>query len=267
MSNLKLSIGAVFILAFGLIIAGGGALGATANLLAANYYLISIGTVDTSIATIIHTAQTSGYTVIVRSGDVVHAYRGATEITTPGKDLLNASPLLYVDDGQFLMQVRGEDYDYAVRPGEGTSYTLVVVPHKDLPLADTLTTVITALQKMNVVGSEVNMEFQTFPQHATKTPAPPAGVPIDSRLYAVMVAPDWFTATANAGLTRVGLRVEVVAEKLPNGDIPMEFRQYIESETTGLAKLLLPINKLVDLARAPTIGYLRPPYQPHPATP
>ncbi len=267
MDHQKFVISAIPILVLSLFFIGTGAVGTGADLLSTDYYLISIGTVNVPIADLIHTTQTDGYTVIVRSGDEVHSYRGTNTTTAPEKELIQESPLLYVDDGQFLLQVQGTNYDYTVRPGEGKNYTLVIVPHTDLPMANTLTTVITELQKVKVVGSEVNMEFQTFPQHAVKSPAPPAGVPIDSRLYAVMVAPNWFTAAADAGLTRIGLRVEVVAEKLPDSAVPEEFRQYIESETAGLAKLLLPINKLIDLARAPTIGYLRPPHQPHPATP
>ncbi len=267
MNHRKIVVGALSILALSLFFVGAGAAGTGTDLLSTNYYLISIGTVDVPFATLIHAAQTSGYTVIVRSGDEVHFYRGTSVTTAAEKELIQESPLLYVDDGQFLLQVRGTDYDYTVRPGEGKGYTLVIVPHKNLPLTETLTAVITELQKMKVVGSEVDMEFQAFPQHPEKSPAPPAGVPIDSQLYAVMISPNWFAAAARAGLTRVGLRVLVVAEKLPGGTIPEEFRQYVKSETPGLAKLLLPVNKLLDLAKASGIGYLRPPYQPHPAAP
>jgi len=255
------------ILLFGLLLFGAGAMGTGTKLLSTNYYLISIGAVDVPIASLIHKAQSAGYTVLVRSGEEFHSYQGENPTDKNEEALLSSDKLLYVDDGQFLLRVNGTDYDYAVRPGEGKTYTLVLVPHRDLPLEDTLSGIITALQGMGIVGSQLDMEFQTLPQKAEKAPAPPAGVAIDSGLYGLTIAPDWFTAASAGGLTRVGLRVEVVAEKLPGGTIPEEFRPYIESETDALAKLLIPINRLVDLAKTPGIGYLRPPYRPHPAAP
>lgn len=267
MSKRRSIISTASILLFGLLLFGAGAMGGDASLLSQNYYLISIGTVDVSIASLIQTAQSTGYTVIVRSGEEVTSYRGDQPTDEDEATLLACDMLLYIDDGQLLLRVRGEDYDYTVRPGEGDAYDLVIVPHRDLPLVETLTAVINSLQRMGIVGSEVDMEFRSFPQQAEKSPAPPAGVAIDSSLYALQVAPDWFSAASAAGFTRVGLRVEVIAEKLPGGEIPEGFREYIESETEALAKLLLPISDLVDLARSPAIGYLRPPYRPHPAVP
>jgi len=266
MRRLTLALGAVSLLAFSLFLVGTGAAGNDAGFLATNYYLISIGTVDVPIASLIQTAQSTGYTVIVRSGAEVTSYRGDQPTDEDEAVLLDCDRLLYVDNGLYLLRVRGDDYDYTVRPGRDGTYTLVIVPHRDLPL-DTLTDVLAALQGMGVIGSEADMEFTAYPQQAEKSPAPPAGAAIDSRLYAVEIAPDWFSAAAAAGLTRVGLRVEVVAEKLPGGTIPEDFREYIETETDSLAKLLLPISRLVELAQSPGIGYLRPPYRPHPAVP
>ncbi len=267
MSKRRSIISAASILLFGLLLFGAGAAGSDANLLSQNYYLISIGTVNASIASLIQTAQSTGYAVIVRSGEEVKFYRGDQPTDEDETTLIGCGKLLYVDDGQFLLQLKGANYDYTVRPGEGGAYDLVIVPHRDLPLGETLTTIINSLQEMGIIGSEVDMEFRSFPQQAEKSPAPPAGVAIDSGLYALQIAPDWFSAASAAGLTRVGLRVEVIAEKLPGGEIPEEFREYVESETDALAKLLLPINDLVDLAKSPGIGYLRPPYRPHPAVP
>ncbi len=263
----KSIIGLASVLLFGFLLYGAGTTGSDTTLFSQNYYLISIGAVNVQISTLVQTAQSNGYAIIVRSGDEVKRYRGDKPTDESEATLIACEHLLYVDDGQFLLRVNGEDYDYTVRPGGDQNYSLVIVPHRDLPLVDTLTKVMSSLQRLGIVGSEVNMEFKSFPQKAEKSPAPPEGVAIDSGLYALQVAPDWFTAASAAGIKRVGLRVEVIAEKLPGGQIPEEFRQYIESETDSLAKLLLPISDLVALAKSPAIGYLRPPYRPQPAVP
>jgi len=156
-----------------------------------------------------------------------------------------------------------------VRPGDG-GYTLIIFPHRDLPQGETIFSLLGTLQKLGVIGAEVAMEgFRSFEKDAEKGPEPPAEAAIDSDLYGLTVAADWFSFASSLGLTRVGLRVEVVAEKLPGGAIPEEFQPYIipGSETDQLAKLLLPIHRLVDLARSSFIGYVRPPYQPQPLSP
>ncbi len=267
MAKRRSIIGLASILLFSFLLYGAGATGSDATLLSQNYYLISIGVVNVQLSALIQTAQANAYAVIVRSGDEVNYYRGDKPTNEDEATLIACDHLLYVDDGQFLLRVKGTDCDYTVRPEGDLNYTLVIVPHRDLPLVDTLTTIMKSLQKLGIVGSEVDMEFKSFPKRAEKSPAPPEGVAIDSGLYALQIAPDWFSAASAAGLTRVGLRVEVIAEKLPGEQVPEEFRQYIESETDSLAKLLLPISDLIKLAKDPAIGYLRPPYRPHPAVP
>jgi len=111
------------------------------------------------------------------------------------------------------------------------------------------------------------MEYKTFVLNPEKSEAAPAGVAIDSNLYNLMIAPDWLTAAEEKGLARTGLRVSVVAEKVPAGAVPDQFKTYVVSETDTLAKLLLPIEDLVSLASDSAIGYVRPPYQPQPAVP
>jgi hypothetical protein len=92
-------------------------------------------------------------------------------------------------------------------------------------------------------------------------------VAIDSNLYNLMIAPDWFTAAEEMNVARTGLCVSVVAEKVPTGAIPESLKPYVVSETDALAKLLLPIEDLLSLASDSAIGYLRPPYKPQPAVP
>lgn len=234
------------------------------DLLSTYYYLTPIGTVTVSVPTLIQTAQANGFAVVVRTSGEVATYRGGKPTTEPESALVASGPLLYVDGGGFLLRVTGQDLDYTVRPGD-QGYTLVLLPHRDLPFVDAYVSVITSLQEMGIVGSAVDMSVSGY-EILGKSPALP-GLPLDSSLYALTLAPDWFAAAASLGLTRQGLRVEVVAEKLPGGAISDGFRAYVVSETEQLAKLLCPIHLLVDLARSGSIGYVRPPYRPQPVAP
>ena len=241
-----------------------------AKLVQTSYYLISIGGIKTPLASLIQTAKENGFTIIVRSGEEVTSYKGSELTQEPEAVLLEADSLLYVDDGFLLLRVNGDDLDYTVRPGDG-GYTLVLFPHRDLPQEETIFSVLGTLQEIGVIGAdgEVTGLLRPFEKDAEKGPEPPAEATIDSDLYGLTVAADWFSFASSIGLTRVGLRVEVVAEKLPGGAIPEEFQPYIipGSETDQLAKLLLPIHRLVDLAQSSLIGYVRPPYQPQPLSP
>ena len=240
-----------------------------AKLVQTSYYLISIGGIKTPLASLIQTAKENGFTIIVRSGEEVTSYKGSELTQEPEAVLLEADSLLYVDDGFLLLRVNGDDFDYTVRPGDG-GYTLIIFPHRDLPQGETIFSLLGTLQKLGVIGADGEVTgLRSFEKDAEKGPEPPAEAAIDSDLYGLTVAADWFSFASSLGLTRVGLRVEVVAEKLPGGAIPEEFQPYIipGSETAQLAKLLFPIHRLVDLARSSLIGYVRPPYQPQPLSP
>ena len=231
-----------------------------------NYYLISIGAVTGEVTSLIQTGQESGFTVIVLGDSGVSAYRGIQQTQETETDLISAASLLYVDRDRFLLRVQGAEFDYEVRPGE-KGYDLVLIPHQDMTESDLVTDVLIPLQEMGVVGEEVDMEYKTFVLNPEKSEAAPAGVAIDSNLYNLMIAPDWLTAAEEKGLARTGLGVSVVAEKVPAGVVPDQFKTYVVSETDTLAKLLLPIEDLVSLASDSSIGYVRPPYQPQPAVP
>ena len=232
-----------------------------------NYYLISIGAVASGeVASLVQTGQQKGFTVIVLSDAGMSAYRGLEETQEPEPELSTAPSLLYVDDESFLLRVLGQEFDYEVRPGE-CGYDLALIPHKGMTAMDLVNDVLTPLQEMGVIGTEVDMEYKTFVLNPEKSEAPPEGVAIDSDLYNLMIAPDWLAAATELNLARSGLRVSVIAEKVPGGAVPEQFTPYVVSQTDTLAKLLLPIEDLVRLASDSGIGYVRPPYQPHPAAP
>ncbi|HDL85151.1 MAG TPA: hypothetical protein ENH11_02285, partial [Candidatus Acetothermia bacterium] len=193
-----------------------------------NYYLISIGTVTSKVTSLVQTGQQKGFTVIGLGDDGSTAYRGTKKTQEPESDLIDAPSLLYVDGTRFLLRLRGEAFDYEVRPGE-KGYDLVLIPHQNMTASDLVSDVLTPLQQIGVVGAEVDMEYKTFILNPEKSEAPPAGVAIDSNLYNLMIAPDWLAAAKKMNLDRTGLRVIVVAEKVPAGAIPEQFKPYVVS--------------------------------------
>jgi len=53
-----------------------------------------------------------------------------------------------------------------------------------------------------------------------------------------------------------------VAEKLPGAALASTFSTYVTEETESLARLLLPIERLIALADSASVGYVRTAYQP-----
>ncbi len=241
-----------------------GADGPQMDLAANQYYVTSLGQPAIPLVTLTQKAQSSGYTTILRHGDDVVSFYGTERTDQTEAVLLGTSPLLYVDGEFILLRVIGPDYDYAVRPG-AAGYELLVIPHRDLALGEPLLSILTELQRLGIVGGNLNLAFTAFPKSPVKTPPAPQGGRLDSLLYGLALSEDWFSYTANNGLARTGLRVEVVAEKVPGGTIPEAYKPYVTEETAQLAKLLVPIHLLVDLASSASVNYVRPPYQPAPA--
>jgi len=260
-------VGVLVVLLLIALVGGTTLLGGDSDLLQSQYYVISIGAIEISLESLIQSAKEGELAVIVASDEQVVSYRGSDLTDESEEILLDADSLLYVDHSWFLLQMAGQDLDYVVRPAE-VGYTLLLSPHRDLLQGDTLLTVLGELQQIGIVGEEVQMEWGgAFPKERDKSPEPPDGVAIDSALYGLTIAEDWFSAAASQDLTRVGMRVEVVAEKLPGATIPAVFQANIVSETDELAKLLVPIHRLVELASSDAVSYVRPPYQPHPVAP
>ena len=241
-----------------------GAGGPQTDLVANQYYVTSLGQPAIPLVTLTQRAQSSGYTTILRHGNEVVSFYGTERTDQAEEVLLGTGCLLYVDGEFILLRVIGPDYDYVVRPG-ATGYELLLIPHRDLALGEPLLSSLTELQRLGIVGESLNLAFTAFPKSPEKTPPAPQGVRLDSLLYGLVLSEDWFSYVTKNGLTRTGLRVEVVAEKVPGGTIPESYRPYLTEETAQLAKLLVPIHLLVDLARSASVNYVRPPYQPVPA--
>jgi len=233
----------------------------TAEFEPTSYYVFSLGPAAIDVNSLVQTASASAISVAIYTGSAYDLYREGTAIETTLGDLLGDPKTLVVDGARFRLRVAEAAYFYTVRPGE-TGYDLVISPAIRVPIVDTLQTVLLSLQELGVVGTDLSMSFRSFDKSSIKGPPPPQGAAIDSVLYDLMIAEDWFAEAAVHGITMAGLRVEVVAEKIPGARIPERFAAYVAGETENAAKLLMPIEQLVLLARSEGIGYVRLPYQP-----
>jgi len=234
---------------------------AATTFLQSHYYLLSLGQVAADADSIRHAAQSSGFSVIVYDGASAQAFRGDDAAGTAAEAVLTDERLLIVDSERFLLREARDGFAFSVRPSE-TGYELVVDPQKDLSISEVLGSVLASLQSMGILGDEVGLDIQAFAKDDLKGPPPPADVAIESTLYRLVLARDWLDYAATKGITLVGLRVEIVAEMLPGASLAEPFAPYVVNEAAGLAKLFLPIDQLLALARSSAVGYVRVPYRP-----
>jgi len=226
-----------------------------------NYYLLPLGILAADIESIRQSVQSSGTSVIAYNGGSVEAIRGDGTVPMVAESVLSDERLMVIDGDRFLLRAPGEGFDYTVRPAED-GYELVIDPQRDLSMADVLGSVLPELQSAGIVGSDLSLDIRSFAKDDLKGPPPPDGVAIDSTLYGLRVARDWFGYAAMKGLTVTGLRVEVVAELAAGAALPASFLPYSIEEADGLVKLSLPIDRLLALAGSSGIAYVRPPYRP-----
>ena len=218
-----------------------------------HYYILSLGELSAELSAVVQSAQSEGFS-LVQFDD---AGIGGIELGA----VLDAPKSLVVDGTRFHLRETLEGYAYTVRPSS-EGYELVINPSQDVVVNDVLAAVLMDLQGLGILGSEVNLAFSSYAKADLKGPAPPAGVLIESTLYGLVVANDWFAFSEANALTQVGLRVEIVAEKLPGGVLPSNFSSHVIEESESLVKLLLPIDELLALAQSASIGYVRIAYQP-----
>lgn len=229
--------------------------------LSTHYYILSLGAMSVDLSTLVQTAQSAGYSIIQFDGDVASVRREGEEVADDLSVALADDAVLLIDGSRFYLREASEMYAFTVRPAE-SGYELVINPTEDLSINDTLEAVLIGLQQLGILGNEVNLEFASFAKADLKGPASPSGVPIDSGLYGLAVAEDWFAYATAKGLTQVGLRIEIIAEKIPGTVLAPEFSGYVIEESASLAKLLLPIDELLSLAQSTSIGYVRIAYEP-----
>ena len=228
---------------------------------ASHYYILSLEEMSVDLSALIQTTQSAGYSLIQYDGDTATISRGGETVDADVATVLGDEYVLLVDGSRFYLREIGEAYTFTVRPAE-VGYELVINPQQELSINDTLTSILMTLQQLGIPSIEVNLESSSFAKADLKGPAAPAGVFIESTLYGLTVAEDWFAHAAAKGLVQVGLRIEIIAEKVPGGVLDAEFADYVVEETESLVKLLLPIDELLTLAKSSSIGYVRIAYQP-----
>lgn len=226
-----------------------------------HYYIFSLGAMSVDLPTLVQTAETAGYSLIQYDGDTASVRRGGEPVDDELSAALADDAVLLIDGSRFYLREVDSTYVVTVRPAE-SGYEMVINPSEDLSINDTLTFVLMGLQQLGILGNEVNLEFASFAKADLKGPASPTGVPIDSLLYGLVVAEDWFAYAQVNGLTQIGLRVEIIAEKIPGTELSAEFSDYVIEESATLVKLLLPIDEMLSLAQSTSIGYVRIAYEP-----
>ncbi len=236
-----------------------GAAHATTSFLQTHYYLLSLGPIASDAESIQQAVQSSGYSVILYDGDTAQGYRGGDPIAPEA--VSTDAQLLIVDRERILLRGVGDGFAFTVRPSD-PAYELVIDPLRDLAVSDVLGAVLGELQSLGVLGHEANLNIDSFRKDDPKGPPPPADVAIESTLYSLLIARDWFDYAASVGLTLSGLRVEVVAEIDAGASLDAAFTPYVIEEAEGLVKLSLPIDRLLALARSGGVSYVRTPYRP-----
>jgi len=234
----------------------------TSDFLSTHYYILSMGEVAADVGTLGESTKDEGFTVLTYDGEDATVYRGtelASDVSV--QDALADDAVLVVDADRFYLRASETAFTYVVRPASD-GYELVISPSEDIAIQDTLASLLMSLQEFGVLGESVDLEYTAYAKNDLKGPASPAGASIDSLLYRLMVSEDWHAFAASNSLSMIGLRVDVVAEILPNGVLPEAFLPFAFEQTDQLAELLIPVDLLVTLASSESIGYVRPPYQP-----
>jgi hypothetical protein len=231
------------------------------SFLSSHYYILSLGALSFDLSSVIQSASAVGTSVVEFDAGAISVDRGTEDPNVPLETVLGDPSVLVVDSGRLLLSRTGDAYRFTVRPS-ACGYELVINPSADSDLHETLADVLGTLQELGLLGAEVSLQFSSFAKAELKGPQPPADLAIESTLYGLTVAADWFSFAAAQALTQVGLRVAVVAEKLPGAQLNSQFAPYVEQETDSLVRLLLPIDQLLPLARSASVGYVRTPRQP-----
>ena len=239
-----------------------GGLGEGSLLLPSLYYLFPCEGLQANAQTLSQTAQSAGFAIVLFSDGNATTFRGADPTTQSVSSLLAESRVLAVDGDRFVLHSEVAGVAYSLRPAAGGA-ELVISPTQETAVIDALAAVFSELQTLGILGLAIDLEsVQSYPAESLKGPAVPTGVALDSVLYDLVVARDWFAYADAKGIVLFGLEIEVVVEKLAGAAFPDAFVPYIVSETDRLAKLVLPIEQLVPLAKESAIAYVRLPLQP-----
>jgi len=245
--------------------AGIAASGGAVTLDPQSYYSFAVSDLAMGVQTLSAAAVAAGYTVLAYSDNSVSVVGGDASATdNVSQMLLSAKRLLVIDGDRYYLRVMESNFTYAIRPAS-SGLELIVSPKEALDLSDALVTILGQLQDLGVGTVDIDLDgVRTVVRNPLKGPAEPQelAAKLDYSLYGLVAAEDWFSYASATGLALLGLHVEVIVEKTPDGAIAQEFRSNVISETTSLADLVVPVDQLVPLARSSGVGYVRLPYVP-----
>lgn len=229
------------------------------------YYTFSVGYLAADAQTLSSAAAEKEWDVLVYSGDTVSVLRDAqTGSTNVQQMLLSSDRLLVVDGDRFYLRAVGAPLTFALRPGTA-GRELIVSSRESIDLVEALTQIMTSLEEIGIAEMDVDLDgYRTVVRNPLKGPAAPPEIAakLDYTLYGLLVSEDWFAYARQKGLALLGLRIEVVVEKTPGSTLPVAFAANVVSETSQLASLVVPVDRLVALALSSGIGYVRLPYVP-----
>jgi hypothetical protein len=226
------------------------------------YYLFPVGQIGINVQSLSETAKAEGFAVITFNGNTAIATVGNDSAVDPVDVLLTRDQYFVIDGDHFYLHSAAGQFSYSIRPA-GDGHELVLSPTVELSEVDALTTLISDLQALGIQGMDIDLaSVQSFPADSLKGPAVPSGLALDSDLYDLTVAEDWFAYAASKGMDLLGLEIEVVVEKVAGGVLPSPFSNLVASETDQLASLIVPIDEIQALAGLASVSYVRLPYRP-----
>lgn len=243
-----------------------------ANVETQRHYHAYLAQPTVNIVEVIQTAQELNYWIRIQTGADVTYLQG--EMPCPTCDPAQEAqffrpPRLYVDGSDFWIHLDEVDWTLHLRPAahSASSYELVVSPKlpKTQVTAEDLANIRATLAPFGVLPDQgAPLEFE--PLIPPTKPEPPEGTRMDSVLYGLTLAPDWVDYARRSEIGLSGLRAKVIIELASAGaDPPGDLDLVIESRSDELVRAQVLIHQLVELARRPSVAFVRPPSRPQPA--
>ena len=240
----------------------------TVILTAGSYYRVVLPqTASFNVPKIIEGAKRLGFWIRMQEGLIVTYFKGS-ELCTSCDPLKEPeffrTPSLYVDAGLFLVRIDEPKLFFNVRPVVGSkgSYEIIANPKANLEAKEAEDLIVGKLLQLGVLESAIPLSFELLKtQDKSK---PPAGLPLDSTLFALTQAPDWHLFAARNNVELSGLRARVIIElKTPDAQLQSTANIIILSRSaSGLIRALVLIPELIEVAKDPAVKFVRLPSQP-----
>ncbi len=262
-------------LTLGVVVSSG--LGTGAWVQAQRHYRALLPAPAVSPLQVVQTAQRLGYWIRVQTGLDVLYLKGQTPCSAcdPAQEAaFFEPPRLSVDGPWFWLNLDEPGWALHLRPSpQPDAYELIVSPKLPKTVLDEedVKAVHEALAPFGVLPPDLTPDElgrALAPYVPPAKPAPPEGARLDSGLYGLVLAPDWAQYAQERGIERSGLRVRVLVELTnPDAQLPEALAVEVEARSGALVRAQALIHRLIELARHPSVAFVRLPARPHPATP